>query len=91
MQIKGVTFASQIGGCGPGHRRRIERGKGTIGLGKFNPPQIKAGDRLADDPVKGDRRKMVNFHSIGPSCRRLSRSASDPRDIITDSNRRLTA
>jgi len=62
MQIKGVTFASQIGGCGPGHRRRIERGKGTIGLGKFNPPQIKAGDRLAVEPVNSQGWKPVNFH-----------------------------
>ena len=66
MQIKGVTFASQIGGCGPGHRRRIERGKGTIGVGKFNPLQIEAGDRLADEPVKAKSGKMVDFHLVRP-------------------------
>jgi hypothetical protein len=41
-----------------------ERGKGAIGVEKFNPPQIEAGDRLADEPVKNDREKKGKFSSI---------------------------
>jgi hypothetical protein len=34
---------------------------------KFNPPDVKTGDRLADEPVNAKSGKMVNFHvSVRP-------------------------
>jgi hypothetical protein len=54
--------------AGQGHRRRIERGKGTIGVGKFNPPEVKTEDRLADEPVKVIGGKWQIFiYSLGLS------------------------